>query len=230
MKDPEDARLLGRKDDELNAPLLSRELLELVSVASLTAVSYTSTNFDNLVILSAYCVRPGYRAFHIKLTFILVCLTVLVISLALGNIADALPANKIRYLGFIPVTLGCYQLLKLAFVQERNQKLEEKERAAPPDLPVYLGLALVLLANSSDTISLLTPNFADLKPKFLFTCFATATAMAVLVSSTAHFLTRHPSSKALFEKIAKWALPFLLIGIGVMVLADRPSDVFVEQE
>jgi cadmium resistance protein CadD (predicted permease) len=222
--------LLAGKDAELNAPFSSHELLELAGVATLTAVSYVSTNFDNLVILSAYCARPGYRAFHIKLTFVLVCLMVLVISLGLGNAADALPANKIRYLGLVPVILGCYQLLKLAFVQERNQKLEEKERAAPPDLPVYLGLALVLLANSSDTISLLTPIFADLKSKFLFTCFATATAMAVLVSSTAHFLTRHPSSKALFEKIAKWALPFLLIGIGVMMLADRPSDVFVEQE
>jgi len=127
MKGPEHARLLGRKEDELNAPLLSHELLELVSVASLTAVSYTSTNFDNLVILSAYCVRPGYRTYYIKLTFILVCLTVLVICLVLGNIADALPANKIRYLGFIPITLGCYQLLKLAFVRKDNQKLNEVE-------------------------------------------------------------------------------------------------------
>src|SRR5262249_39305926 len=161
------ARLLGRKDDELNAPLLSHELLEFVSVASLTAVSYTSTNFDNLVILSAYCVRPGYRTYYIKLTFILVCLTVLVISLALGNIADALPANKIRYLGFIPVTLGCYQLLKLAFVREDNQKLNEVEPVASPTFSIYLGFALVLLSNSSDTISLLTPIFADLKPEFL---------------------------------------------------------------
>ncbi|HTV32104.1 MAG TPA: cadmium resistance transporter [Methylocella sp.] len=206
-----------------------------MSVAGLTAVSYASSNLDNLIVLSAYCARPGYRSFYIKLTFMLVCLTVLVISLVLGNIADALPANKIHYLGLIPVTLGFYQLLKLAFVREDHQKLkdnQELEEAKPvpsPTFSIYLGFALVLLSNSSDTISLLTPIFADLKSHFLLVCFATAGAMAFLLSETAHILTRHPLSKASFEKLAKWALPFLLIGIGVMVLADRPSDVFIEQ-
>ena len=102
--------LLAGKDDGMKALFSSYELLELASVASLTAASYASTNFDNLVVLSAYCARPGYQTFHIKLTFVLASLTVLVISLALGNAADALPANKIRYLGLVPIALGCYQL------------------------------------------------------------------------------------------------------------------------
>lgn len=229
MKGREGAALLRGNEDELNAALLSHEFLELVSVASLTAASYTSTNFDNLVVLSAYCVKPGYRTFYVKLTFVLVCLTVLVISLGLGNVADTLPANKIRYLGLIPVTLGCYQLLNLALVREDNQKLKEIEPVASPTFSIYLGFALVLLSNSGDTISLLTPIFADLKSEFLLVCFAIAVAMAFLLSATAHVLTGHPLSKAAFEKLAKWALPFLLIGIGIMVLADRPSDVFIKQ-
>jgi cadmium resistance protein CadD (predicted permease) len=222
--------LLAGKDDGMKALFSSYELLELASVASLTAASYASTNFDNLVVLSAYCARPGYQTFHIKLTFVLASLTVLVISLALGNAADALPANKIRYLGLVPIALGCYQLVKLAFVQERNQKLKEEGLIASRALSIYIGFALIVLANSSDTISLLTPIFADLKPEFLVACFATAAAMTVFLSATADFLARRPLFKASFEKLAKYALPFLLIGIGVMVLADRPSDVFVAQE
>ena len=37
-------------------------LIEAMSVGSLAAISYGSTNFDNLVILSAYSVKPGYRS------------------------------------------------------------------------------------------------------------------------------------------------------------------------
>ncbi len=111
----------------------------------------------------------------------------------------------------------------------KGSKIQNKdERAASPALSLYLGFALVLLANSSDTISLLTPIFADLKSEFLFVCFAAAAAMAVFMSSIAHYLASHPISRAFLEKLAERVLPFLLIGIGILVLADWPSDVFVE--
>lgn len=206
----------------------SHELAEIFSVATLTAVSYASTNFDNLVVLSAYSSKPACQPFYVKLTFVLVCLMVLTISLSLANAADALPAGKIRYLGLIPIALGGYQLFKLIFVRKRGQDPKQDERAAAPAVSLYLGFALVLLANSSDTISLLTPIFADLKSEFLFVCFAAAAAMAVFMSSIAHYLASHPVSKALLEGLAERALPFLLIGIGLLVLTDWPSDVFVD--
>ena len=99
--------------------------IELLSVASLTAISYVSTNFDNLVILSAYGARPGYRPFYVKLTFVLVCLTVLLLSLVLANAADALPAGKLRYLGLIPITLGGYYLFKLIFDRSGGKSQSE---------------------------------------------------------------------------------------------------------
>ena len=116
----------------MSAPLPSHELAEVLSVATLTAVSYASTNFDNLVVLSAYSGKPACRPFYVKLTFVLVCLMVLAISLGLANAADALPAGKIRYLGLIPIALGGYQLFKLTFVRRGGQDREQDERAASP--------------------------------------------------------------------------------------------------
>jgi hypothetical protein len=80
---------------QLSAAFIS-ELVELLSAASLTAATYASTNFDNVVILSAYSARRGYWAFHLKLTFVLVCLTVLVISVGMAGAAHSLPAGQIR--------------------------------------------------------------------------------------------------------------------------------------
>jgi hypothetical protein len=97
----------------LSAPVSTHVLIEALSIASVSAVSYVSTNLDNLVILSAYGAKPGYRPFFVKLTFVSVCLVVLLVSLALARAADTLPAVDLRYLGLIPLTLGAYQLVRL---------------------------------------------------------------------------------------------------------------------
>ncbi len=70
----------------MNASDSSLVLIDALSVASVAAISYASTNFDNLVVLSAYSAKSGYRPLLVKLTFILVCLTVLLVSLALASI------------------------------------------------------------------------------------------------------------------------------------------------
>jgi hypothetical protein len=30
------------------------------------------------------------------------------------------------------------------------------------------------------------------------------------------------------ERIGKWVLPFLLIGIGLLIFTDKPADIFQE--
>lgn len=204
-------------------------IVEALGVTSLAALSYGSTNFDNLVILSAYAAKPGYRLVLVRLTFVVVCLVVLLASLLLARAADSsVLASQVRYLGVIPIALGCYQLLMLMMGRGGGDEFD----AAPPaklGLAAYFGFAVVLLANSSDSIGVMTPLFADLRPALVLVIFAAATLTAVLMTGLADLLANHPVAKAYVEKIAKWALPFLLIGIGVMILADSPADIFVPQ-
>ena len=100
-------------DDVLSAPVPTYVLIEALSIASLAAVSYVSTNLDNLILLSAYGAKPGTRPLFVKLTFVFVCLTVLFVSLALARAADTLPTVDLRYLGLVPMSLGAYQLVLL---------------------------------------------------------------------------------------------------------------------
>jgi cadmium resistance protein CadD (predicted permease) len=62
---------------------------------------------------------------------------------------------------------------------------------------------LVLLANSSDSVSIMTPLFADLKPMFVLTCFAAAVTTAILMASLANYLARHPATRTFVEKTGK---------------------------
>ncbi len=212
----------------MTAAASPRVLIEALSVASLAAISYASTNLDNFIVLSAYGAKPGYRPVFVKLTFVFVCLTVLLASFVLAQAADILPAEKLRYLGLIPMGLGAYQAVKLIIGGAAKGEASGDAPANTLAFSAYLGFALVLLANSGDTIGVMTPLLADLRSEFVLICFAAAVAMAIAASSLANVLASHPPLRSRLEKLAKWGLPFLLIGIGVLIFTDKPSDVFVE--
>ncbi len=204
--------------------------IETVGIAGLVAFSYASTNLDNFIVLSAYSAKPGYRPLFGRLAFVSVCLTVILASLLLARVADSLIADKLRYLGLIPLGLGLYQLGKLVF--RRSQPDGEDKADKDPslvELSFYLGFALALLANSSDSVIVLTPIFADLKLAFIFIC-AIAAVVAIAMSGVAGYIGTHPLLRAQVEKIGPWALPFLLIGIGLMILSNKPDDAFVAED
>jgi cadmium resistance protein CadD (predicted permease) len=211
----------------MSAAISFQVLFELLSVASVSAVSYVSTNFDNLIILSAYSIKPGFRRLYVSAAFISVCLTVLFVSLALALAAEALPKDKVRYMGLIPMAIGAYHLLQLFRTQIGSESPRFDEPVDQIGVAAYLAFASVLLANSTDTIGAMTPLFADLKPIFIVACFTAAIAGAVAMSSLANTLARHPASRYHLEKWAKWILPFLMIGIGALILTDEPLDIFV---
>ncbi len=204
-------------------------LMEALSVGALAALSYVSTNCDNLLILSAYSVKPGYRTPLVRLTFIFVCLTVLFVSLMFARAAgNSFLARQVHYLGAIPLSLGAWQLLQLALGRVADEDPAEGSTPVRPGLAIYFSFALVLVANSGDSIGVMTPLLADLKPSLVLASFAAAMLVALVMSWFAKVLAHHPATRAHVQKIAKWALPFLLIGIGFMILTDQPSDVFIE--
>lgn len=217
-------------EDDVSVPVSTTVLIEAVSIALLAAGSYVSTNLDNLVVLASYGTKPGYRHFKIRLAFVFVCLTVLLISYALARAADdAFPTESLRYFGLIPITLGSWQILQL--MRGPGGDGENGGPAVVPGpvgLAAYFSFALILLANSSDSVSIMTPLFADLKPLFVLICFWAAVTAAILMSLFATYLSHHPALRSRVEWAGKWILPFLLIGIGLLILTDKPADVFIE--
>jgi cadmium resistance protein CadD (predicted permease) len=201
-------------------------LIEASGVAAAAAASYAATNFDNLAILSAYAAKSGARPLFMKLIFVGVCLGVLLLSLGLAQAADALPKDKMRYLGLIPMGIGGYHLAKLVADRWRGEGQTPDRALDAIGVAGYLGFALALLANSSDSVVVMAPLLADLRPAFVAVCFAAAVSIAIAMAALANFVARHPAWSAHVKRLSEWALPFILITIGVLILADQPSDVF----
>lgn len=203
-------------------------LIEAMSAAGLAALSYGSTNLDNLVLMSAYTVKPGYRSSLVRLTFVFVCLIVLLVSFLFARAADDhFLAQQLNYLGAIPLALGLWQLLQLALGRASEESPEDGRKPFRTGLAAYLSFALVLLANSGDSIGVMTSLLADLRPSLAPASFAAAMIVAIVMSWLAKFLARYPATRAHVQRIAKWALPFLLIAIGTVILTELPSGVFI---
>ena len=165
-----------------------------------------------------------------RLAFVSVCLTVILASLLLARVANSLIADKLRYLGLIPLGLGLYQLGKLVLRRYEPDGEEAADKnASVIQLSFYLGFALALLANSSDSVIVLTPIFADLKLAFIFVCAVVAVGVAIAMSGVAGYIGTHPLMRAQVEKVGHWGLPFLLIAIGLMILSNKPDDAFVTE-
>ena len=210
----------------MSDPTSSHILIETLSIAGVAAISYVSTNFDNLVILLAYGAKPGYKPLLVNLAFLLVCLVVLVASLVPALAVNTLPPERIRYLGLIPIGYGCYHLVRVFAGRGSGNVLGLNDDPVPMGFSAYLGFALVLLANSGDTMSVMMPILANLRPVFVLACFAAAVAMAMFMSALASTLAHYPESRRYLEKLHKWVLPFLLIGIGILILTNTSVEMF----
>lgn len=193
-------------------------VFEAVGVAAVAAISYGSTNLDNLVVVSAYAGKSGFRPLFVKLTFVFACLAVLTVSVGLAEAAAQLPGDRLRLLGLIPMAIGSFHLVRLIARRSGGAAQPAGAAIAPAaGLAAYAGLAAALLANSSDSVIVMAPLLAELEPALLAGCFAAALAMAIAMSALAGFLARHPAIGAHIEKYADWALPFVLIGVGALI-------------
>jgi cadmium resistance protein CadD (predicted permease) len=198
-------------------------LIEATGIAAVAAVSYLSTNFDNLAVLSAYSAKPGVRPLYVRLVFVAVCVVVLAVSLALALAAGALLSSALRYLGLIPLCLGLFYFYQGVFGQTEEPS-EGVGAAMGPS--AYLGLAAVLLANSTDSVSVMTPLLADLKPLFVLVTEIAALLVAIAMSLLAQALGHHPVLRIYVERTMRWILPFLLIAIGLLILTSSSNEVF----
>ena len=179
-------------------------------------VAYTSTNLDNLILITSAAGRADNRHAVIK-GFLLSATAVLGMSAAFVAISEILSPQTLGLLGLIPLFIGIRILLKLKSEQEQI------ELAAIGFWPV----GLTLLANSTDTIVVFGPLLAESEPAALFALLAGYILMAGLWMTLALRLSERLARATVLGKVARWATPFFMIAIGIYILMDTTTDTLV---
>ena len=78
----------------------------LFSALVIAIVAFTSTNLDNLIVLSAFLADPAMRFRSVVLGQFLGIGAIVLVSVVSGLLALAIPPTWIALLGVIPIFLG----------------------------------------------------------------------------------------------------------------------------
>jgi cadmium resistance protein CadD (predicted permease) len=132
--------------------------------------------------------------------------------------AETAPAHLLGYLGLIPLTLGLVGLVRLA--SGTTGEAEAPEVVARGILPV----SGIMLANSGDTLAVFTSLFADTAEGLEIWVLATTVASAAAYAVLARWLVARAGVVRGLKRYSRVALPFLLVGIGVYILANTGTD------
>jgi cadmium resistance protein CadD (predicted permease) len=138
-------------------------------------------------------------------------------SLGASLVSLVIPPAYLGLLGLVPVILGLTRLLDLwRNKDEKQEKLEP--RLAEGAFARTLSVSVVTIAHGGDNIGIYTPLFAThsrWQNGMMGLVFAAMTALWCFIG---YWMVKHPTIGAPIRRYGHKAAPFVLIGLGVMIL------------
>jgi len=196
---------------------------ELLAVIAITAATFVATSFDNLVLLVGFLSDPEYRREKVAVGYVASATIVTGLAWGLSEIADEIPAQLLGFLGLIPIAIGLWELVGLM------RRREVVDGSLPGNVAAkgILSVGSVMMASSGDTFAVLLALLADTANTYTIPMLATVALSALVLYGFAVWLRSHPLLERPLSRVARYALPFLLIGIGLYILANSGTDVVV---
>jgi cadmium resistance protein CadD (predicted permease) len=195
-----------------NPPIAGPAMLDVLHISAVSLVAFAATNVDNLWLLVALLARGGAPR---PIGFGYFAATVLVSCVAWAASAglEQIPPRWIDWLGIIPIALG------LARVREA---LGPESDDLPP--PRAQGAFALTLSQSADNLAVLASLYADARRSLEPAIFTTVACAALLLCALAVRIAHYPRLQAPLHRVARRALPFVLVAVGLHLLADTSTD------
>jgi cadmium resistance protein CadD (predicted permease) len=188
-------------------------IMPLLTDLGVAVALFASTNVDDIFVLIGFFSDPRYRPGQIVVGQGLGIAALVLAALAGALLSLVVPPAWLGLLGLVPIALGLRRLL--ALLDDGDEPA-----AGAGSLGNALAVAGVTIANGGDNIGIYTPVFATSPGSRLILFVAVFAAMTALWLALAYWLVRHPGLGAPIRRFGRVATPFVLIGIGVMVLVE----------
>jgi cadmium resistance protein CadD (predicted permease) len=180
---------------------------------------FAVTNIDDIVILALFFAQgAGVKGTSRSILTgqYLGFAAILAVAVAAAFGASLLPDSAVPYLGLLPLALG----VKAAVQTWRHRNDAEDEVAEKRSGPRTFEVAAVTFANGGDNIGVYVPVFATAGAGGMIVYAGVFLVLvAVWVALGRYFATRPVIARAL----SRWGhivLPVVLIGIGLLILAE----------
>ena len=121
-----------------------------------------------------------------------------------------IPATYIGLLGFAPIAIGVRRLL--------GPRREEPAETRLPDRMGLWAMVAATMATGGDNIAVYTVMFATENPTQITTTASVCAVMTGLWCFLAHSIVNHPAITVPVRRWGPAVLPFVMIGIGLLVV------------
>jgi cadmium resistance protein CadD (predicted permease) len=208
--------------------------LDFPALVGVGIAAFVSTNIDDLLILMAFFSTPRFPPFQIVLGQYIGMGSLIAVSLLGLLIALVVPRNLIGLIGLFPIAIGIKGLLELhkkSNDDNNNNKDNEEEKEKKlakqrlqrskkiPYLP-FLTVAAVTFSGSEE-IGIYTSLFAtNNEVSHIITRVSVVMVLTGFWCGLANYFVNHSFLADRFRRIGARVLPFVLIVLGLYILAE----------
>jgi cadmium resistance protein CadD (predicted permease) len=194
--------------------------------------AFVSTNIDDLLILMAFFATPRFPTFQIVLGQYIGMGSLIAVSLLGLLIALVVPRNLIGLIGLFPIAIGIKELLELYKksndYDNNNNKDNEEEKLAKQHLQrskkiAYLPFLTVAAVTFSggEEIGIYTSLLAtNNEVSQIIMLVSVVMVLTGFWCGLANYFVNRSFLAERFRHIAGRLLPFVLIGLGIYIMAE----------
>ena len=202
---------------------------DIASLVAIGVTAFAATNIDDmfvLILLFSTSVSVRFSVSQVVLGQFVGIGLLIAISALVSLIPLLVPPYLIGLLGIVPIAIGIRRLVEIL-----RQRAVEVSTTAVPTKPAgviinrpylyFLAVAAITFSNGGDNIGIYTPLFAQYNSiSQVATLILVFMAMTAVWCAAAYFLVNHPFIASRINRIGHIILPFVLIGLGVYILAE----------
>lgn len=190
----------------------------LASTVTLAVVLFVVTNIDDIFIIVAFFADRKLRAREIVIGQYVGLGALTLICVIAALVALVIPSQYIGLLGLLPIALGVKELIEQWRDADNDDDADEAQVSAASSIGKIVAVSMVTIANGGDNIGVYIPVFATRSAAELVVIVSVFAVMTGLWCVLAHWLVSHRTIGAPLRRYGHRALPFILIGLGVLIL------------
>lgn len=187
-------------------------MVEFLQTVGIAVVMFAATNADDLIVLTIFFSRPGCSRRQVVVGQLAGIYAISALSYTAAMLALAVPHGWIPWLGIFPLLIGLRWLLRSS----------DNQGDAAPVPTAWWVVAGVTMANGGDNLAVYIPAFAMQTGTQQVITGATFLPLTLLWCGIACVAGQHPAWGPLVGRICHRAAPFVLIALGLWIIAHHP--------
>lgn len=192
--------------------------VEFFSLLGIGVAAFVATNIDDIFVLMIFFANRHFQTRKVVLGQYLGIVILTAVSAVGSFLAFVVPPFIIGLMGFVPITIGIINLVRLNRGEEVPQKVTKTKNGSYLS---FLTVAAVTVSNGGDNIGVYTALFAKYNSvNDVFMVVTTFMAMTAVWSIIGYYLVNHQLIANRILSIGHILLPFVLIGLGLYILLD----------